>query len=174
LSSIIILNFPHLSLALVLQSSGEMAGGSLADGPVSCRPSSVVLGDDRSYFFVNADLIVQRLIKATIAGQPAPYSFEELTTIAAHCNERESAARKVERQMNKTVAASVMATRIGEDFDAIVTGINERGTFARILNPPIDGRIVENEQNLQIGDEIRVLLIDTDVGQGFIDFSCIS
>lgn len=169
-------HYPDVSLSIikllgageyVVQAAGADAGGhfglAVPDYTHSTAPN-------RRY----ADLIVQRLLKATLAGQAAPYSFEELTTLAARCNERESAARKVERQLSKTVAASVMAARVGEEFDAMVTGINERGTFARILNPPVDGRIVENEQNLQIGDEIRVRLIATDVELGFIDFARVS
>jgi exoribonuclease-2 len=169
-------HYPDLSLSVikllgageyVVQEAGADAGGhfglAVSDYTHSTAPN-------RRY----ADLIVQRVIKATVAGESSPYTFEELAQIATQCNERESAARKVERQMNKTVAGSIMSTRIGEEFDAIVTGINERGTFARILNPPVDGRIVEGDANLQIGDEVRVRLIDTDVRQGFIDFSCIS
>ncbi len=169
-------HYPDLSLSIikllgageyVVQEAGADAGGhfglAVSDYTHSTAPN-------RRY----ADLIVQRLIKATVAGKPSSYTFEELNQIAAHCNERESAARKVERQIGKTIAASVMATRVGEEFDAIVTGINERGTFARILNPPVDGRIVQNDANLQIGDEVRVRLIDTDVRQGFIDFARVS
>lgn len=151
----------------VVQEAGADAGGhfglAVPDYAHSTAPN-------RRY----ADLIVQRLIKATLAGKPSPYTFEELNRIAAHCNERESAARKVERQIGKTVAASVMAARVGEEFNAIITGINERGTFARVLNPPVDGRVVENETGLQIGDEVRLRLTATDVRQGFIDFARVS
>ena len=166
-------HYPDLSLSIikllgageyVVQAADADAGGhfglAVPDYTHSTAPN-------RRY----ADLIVQRLVKATLAGEPAPYTFEQLNALAARCNERESAARKIERQIGKTVAASVMATRVGEEFDAIVTGINERGTFARILNPPVDGRVVENETNLQIGDKVRVRLIDTDARQGFIDFA---
>jgi exoribonuclease-2 len=118
-----------------------------------------------------ADLIVQRLVKATLAGEPSPYTFEELSAIAARCNERESAARKVERQMRKTVAASVMAAHIGETFEAVVTGITAGGTFARITNPPVDGRLVAGEEGLQVGEKVRVRLIKTEPERGFIDFA---
>jgi exoribonuclease-2 len=117
-----------------------------------------------------ADLIVQRLIKATIAGKPAPYTFEELNVIADRCNERESAARKIERHIRKTIAAAVMAPRIGETFEAIVTGITPKGVFARILNPPVDGRIVSGESGLEVGEKVSIKLIDTDSQRGFIDF----
>lgn len=168
-------HYPDLSLSIikllgageyVVQEAGADAGGhfglAVSDYTHSTAPN-------RRY----ADLIVQRLIKATVNRKTAPYTFEELAQIAAHCNERESAARKVERQIGKTVAGSIMATRVGEEFDAVVTGVNERGTFARVLNPPVDGRIVEGDANLQIGNQVRVRLIDTDVRQGFIDFACI-
>jgi exoribonuclease-2 len=168
-------HYPDLSLSIikllgageyVVQEAGADAGGhfglAVSDYTHSTAPN-------RRY----VDLIVQRLIKATVAGKPSPYTFEELNQIAANCNERESAARKVERQMNKTIAGSIMSTRIGEEFDAIVTGINERGTFARVLNPPVDGRIVEGDADLQIGDEVCVRLTDTDVQRGFIDFACV-
>lgn len=124
-----------------------------------------------------ADLIVQRLVKATLAaaaaaaGKPSPYTFEELNSIADRCNERESAARKIERQMRKTIAASVMAAHIGETFEAIVTGVTPRGTFARITIPPVDGRIVAGEKGLEVGEKVRVRLIATDPRRGFIDFA---
>lgn len=121
-----------------------------------------------------ADLLVQRLVKATISAKPAPYTFEELNSLAAHCNERESASRKLERQMRKTIAASVMAAHIGETFDAIVTGVTPKGTFARTLNPPVDGRIVKGETGLEVGEKVRVRLVATDTRQGFIDFICVS
>jgi exoribonuclease-2 len=149
----------------VVQEAGADAGGhfglAVSDYTHSTAPN-------RRY----ADLIVQRLVKATLAGEPSPYTFDELTEIAAHCNERESAARKVERKIRKTVAASVMATRIGEIFDAIVTGVNKSGTFARTLHPPVDGRIVAGEDGLRVGEKVRVKLIDTDIEKGFIDFVC--
>ncbi len=119
-----------------------------------------------------ADLIVQRLVKAVLENERSPYSIDELKVIAARCNERESAARKIERLMRKIVAASVMQNRVGQIFEAIVTGITPGGTFARILRPPVDGRIVENETNLKVGDQISVRLIDVDVEKGFIDFAC--
>lgn len=118
-----------------------------------------------------ADLIVQRLVKATLAGAPPPYSFEELSSIADRCNERESAARKVERRMRKTIAASVMAGHVGEAFEAIVTGVTPKGTFARTMNPPVDGRIIRGENGLQVGEKVRVRLLKTNPQLGFIDFA---
>jgi exoribonuclease-2 len=118
-----------------------------------------------------ADLIVQRLVKATLAGESSPYTFEELKSLAEHCNEREGAARKVERKIRKTIAASVMAGHVGETFEAIVTGVTAKGTFARITNPPIDGRIVRNETGLQTGEKVLVRLLKTEPERGFIDFA---
>jgi exoribonuclease-2 len=120
-----------------------------------------------------ADIITQRLVKSVLAKKNSPYDFEELDQIANHCNERLSAARKVERKMRKTIAASVLAQRIGQEFDAIVTGVKDVGTFARTLNPPADGRIVRGEKGLDVGEKIRVRLLSTDVDKGFIDFECV-
>ncbi|HEX9961926.1 MAG TPA: RNB domain-containing ribonuclease [Pyrinomonadaceae bacterium] len=166
-------DFPDLSLSIikllgaseyVVQQAGEETDGhfglAVSDYTHSTAPN-------RRY----ADLIVQRLVKATLAGEVSPYTFEELSRIAEHCNERESAARKVERRMRKTIAASVMATRLGETFEAIVTGINAGGTFARITNPPVDGRIVRGEAGLQVGEKVSVRLIKTEPERGFIDFA---
>ena len=118
-----------------------------------------------------ADLVTQRLLKAVIAKQQPPYSDDELTAIAAHCTEREDAARKVERQVRKVAAAVSMMNRVGESFDAIVTGVMQRGVFARVVAPPIEGRIVRGEQGLDVGDKIRVTLLSTDPEHGFVDFS---
>jgi len=116
-------------------------------------------------------LVTQRLLKAVLAGQPCPYTTDELTTIAAHCTEREDAARKVERQVRKEVAAVSMAPHVGESFDAIVTGANEKGTYVRVLSPPIEGRVMRGAQGLDVGDRTRVKLVSTDPAKGFIDFA---
>jgi exoribonuclease-2 len=116
------------------------------------------------------DLITQRLLKAAARGLPAPYSDDELTQIANHCTERENAARKVERTMRKVAAADFLSSRIGEEFDAIVTGVSDKGTFVRLFQPPAEGRVVRGEQGLDVGDKLRVRLVDTAVAKGFIDF----
>jgi exoribonuclease-2 len=116
------------------------------------------------------DLITQRLLKATTAAAPAPYADGELAQIAAHCTDRENAARKVERTMRKVAAAALLAPRIGEIFDAIITGVGDHGTFARLIHPPAEGRIVQNERGLDVGDHVRVKLVDTSIERGFIDF----
>ncbi len=119
------------------------------------------------------DLITQRLLKAAAAGNPPPYTDDELIEIAAHCTERENAARKVERTMRKIAAAVLLTPRIGETFDAIVTGVASKGTFARLFRPPAEGRVVSGEQGLDVGDAIRVKLVDTEPMKGFIDFAAI-
>lgn len=119
------------------------------------------------------DLIIQRLMKAYLARHPAPYSPDELTTIARQCNVRESAARKVERLMRKVAAADLMHSHIGQTYDAIVTGAMPKGVFVRLLHPPVEGRVVSHEAGLDVGDKIRVRLLQTDVERGFIDFTAI-
>jgi len=91
--------------------------------------------------------------------------------IANHCNQQERGARKVERKLRKIVAATVMKRRVGESFDAVVTGVTNRGTFARILRPPVDGRIVRGEHGLRLGQKIDVKLLSADPKSGFIDFA---
>ncbi len=117
------------------------------------------------------DLLTQRLLKACAAGAKQPYTDDELVDHAAHCTDRENAARKVERTMRKVAAAALLAPRIGDEFDGIVTGASEKGTFARLLYPPAEGRIVRGERGLDVGDKVRVKLLDTEPSKGFIDFA---
>jgi exoribonuclease-2 len=117
-----------------------------------------------------ADLVTQRLLKAVVAGKPSPYTTDELAKIAAHCTEREDAARKVERQVRKEAAAEAVASRVGESFDAIVTGASPKGTYVRVISPPIEGRVMRGEQGLDVGDRTRVKLLSADPARGFIDF----
>ncbi len=116
------------------------------------------------------DVVTQRLIKAMLAQQPNPYSDEELTAIAANCTTKEDAARKVERDMSKRLAAVAMQNRIGATFDAIVTGVTPHGTFVRALQPHVEGLLAEGAQGLDVGDKLRVKLIRTDIQHGYIDF----
>jgi exoribonuclease-2 len=117
------------------------------------------------------DLVTQRCLKAAAAGAPAPYTREELEAVAERCNLMESAARKVERRMRKVAAASLLGARVGETFDAVVTGVKRGGTFARLLRPPADGRVVKGWRGLDVGDPVRVRLLSTDPERGFIDFA---
>jgi VacB/RNase II family 3'-5' exoribonuclease len=117
------------------------------------------------------DIVTQRLIKAMLAGQPNPYSDDELLAIAANCTEKGDAARKVEREMSKRLAAIAMQHRIGAIFDAIVTGATPKGTFVRVLQPHVEGLLAQGAQGADVGDRFRVKLIRTDVQHGFIDFA---
>jgi len=118
------------------------------------------------------DLITQRLLKSVIAGTPSPYSVEALDQLAAHCTQQEDAANKVERQVDKSAAALLMRSRIGQAFDAIVTGASPKGTFVRIFAPPVEGMLAHGElPGVDVGDRVRVTLERVDVGKGFIDFS---
>jgi len=117
-----------------------------------------------------ADLVTQRLIKALLGQVAAPYSDGELEQIAQNCTVKEDAARKVERIMNKRVAAVGLHDRIGESFSAIVTGVTPKGVFVRILNPPVEGRLMRGEHGVDVGDKLQVTLLATDPERGYIDF----
>ncbi|MGA3268823.1 MAG: RNB domain-containing ribonuclease [Verrucomicrobiota bacterium] len=117
-----------------------------------------------------ADLVMQRLLKATAAGISGPYTEAELRAIAAHCTERGDAARKVERLMRKVIAARVLSRRIGEVFDGIITGASAKGTYVRLLKFPAEGRVVRGVRGTDVGDKVRVRLASLDIAKGFIDF----
>ncbi len=118
-----------------------------------------------------ADVVTQRLLKAMLAGQKNPYSDDELSAIATNCTQKGDAARKVEREMSKRLAAVAMQRRVGEVFDAIVTGKTDHGTFVRVMQPHIDGMLAQGQQGLDVGDRIRAKLVRTDVQRGYIDFA---
>ncbi|MGC2694595.1 MAG: RNB domain-containing ribonuclease [Candidatus Angelobacter sp.] len=117
-----------------------------------------------------ADVVTQRLIKALLNGQPTPYSDEELAAVAGNCTTKEDGARKVERAMSKRIAAVSMSSRIGQTFDAIVTGVTPKGTFVRVLQPHVEGLLVRG-QGADVGDKLRVKLISADPKRGYIDFA---
>ena len=166
------LRFPDLSLTIVkLLGRGEY----VVDRPGEAPPGHFGLAvedythstaPNRRY----ADLITQRLVKAALAGRASPYSAEELDAIAARCTEKENDAQKAERLVRKMAAASLLAAHVGETYDAIVTGDTAHGVYVRLLKPPVEGRVVRNEEGLDVGDRTRVKLLATDVGRGFIDF----
>jgi VacB/RNase II family 3'-5' exoribonuclease len=118
-----------------------------------------------------ADVVTQRIIKSKLTGKGNPYADDELTAIATNCTQKEDAARKVEREMSKRLAALAMQKRIGEVFDAIVTGVNEHGTFVRVAHPHLEGLLAEGQQGLDVGDKLRAKLIRTDPRKGYIDFA---
>ncbi|HVH86275.1 MAG TPA: RNB domain-containing ribonuclease [Terriglobales bacterium] len=116
------------------------------------------------------DMVTQRLIKSVLAGTPSPYSDDTLNAIAKNCTERQDAARKVQRDMQKRIAAVALKNSIGQIFDAIVTGNNEHGTFVRIMKPHVEGMLVGGHDGVDVGDRLRVKLVNTDVRRGYIDF----
>jgi exoribonuclease-2 len=167
--------FPDLSLAVVkllgpgdyvVQIPGKESGGHFG---LAVHRYTHSTAPNRRY----ADLITQRLLKGLVSGNGSPYTTDELEEIVNHCNDRESAARKVERKMRKVAAAVFMTNRIGDEFKAIVTGVTPKGTFARILKPPVDGMVVRHEHGLKVGQKIRVKLLSTDPQRGYIDFAAI-
>jgi len=166
------LRFPDLSLAVIkLLGAGEyiaeLANGKAPDHfGLAVKDYTHSTAPNRRY----PDLITQRLLKAAVEGKPLPYSKDELDVLATHCTEEEDAANKVERQVGKSAAALLLESRIGEQFDAIVTGASDKGTWARLLTIPVEGKLVQGFQGLDVGNRIRVQLVSTDVERGFIDF----
>ncbi|MGA7754481.1 MAG: RNB domain-containing ribonuclease [Candidatus Sulfotelmatobacter sp.] len=166
-------HFADLSLAVikligpgeyVLERAGETAAGHFG---LAVQDYTHSTAPNRRF----ADVVTQRLTKAMLAGQKNPYSDDELTVIAANCTQKGDAARKVEREMSKRLAAIAMQSRIGEVFDAIVTGVTDHATFVRVLQPHIDGMLAQGQQGLDVGDRLRAKLIRTDVQKGYIDFA---
>ena len=117
------------------------------------------------------DLIVQRLIKATTAGRAPTYSVDDLAALAAHCTKQEDAANKVERLVQKAAAALWLSSKIGQEFDGVVTGASSKGTWVRIKQPFVEGKVEQGSQGLDVGDRVRVRLISTNPERGFIDFA---
>jgi exoribonuclease-2 len=116
------------------------------------------------------DLVTQRLVKAALAGDPPPYAHAQLVDIARHCTLQEDKANKVERQVLKAAAAWLLQDRIGQSFEAIVTGAAPKGTFVRIARPLVEGRLVRGFEGADVGDALQVRLVGVDATQGFIDF----
>ncbi len=165
------LRFPDLSLVIVkLMGAGEYIVERPGSSPVGHFGLAV-----RDYTHSTApnrrfpDLITQRLLKAALAGNPAAYDAAELDRLASHCTDQEDDANKVERQVRKSAAALLLEPRIGQRFDAVVTGASEKGTWARIFRPPAEGKVVHGFDGLEVGDKLRVKLVSTDVERGFID-----
>jgi VacB/RNase II family 3'-5' exoribonuclease len=166
------LRFPDLSLSVIkLLGAGEY----VAELPRDAAPGHFGLAV-KDYAHSTApnrrytDLITQRLLKAAIEGKPLPYSKDELGVLAAHCTQEEDAANKVERQVGKSAAALLLESRIGEQFDALVTGASSKGTWARLLSMPVEGKLVHGFEGIDVGDRIRVQLDSVDIERGYIDF----
>jgi exoribonuclease-2 len=167
--------FPDLSLSVIkLLGSGEYA----VDLPDQDAPGHFGLAV-KDYSHSTApnrrypDLITQRLLKATLAAQPEPYTLEVLNALARHCTEAEDIAVKVERRVAKSAAAILLESRIGEKFDGVVTGAADKGTWVRLLSLPVEGKLVQGFQGVDVGDRVRVRLIETNVELGFIDFALV-
>ncbi len=164
--------YPDLSLAVikllgrgeyVLEHPGEHAAGHFG---LAVRDYTHSTAPNRRF----PDLLTQRLLKAALAGAVSPYTPDELAALARHCTEQEDNATKVERRVRKSAAALLLTPRIGAHFEAIVTGASDKGTWVRILDPAVEGKVVRGFQGLDVGDRVRVRLVDTDVERGFIDF----
>jgi exoribonuclease-2 len=165
--------FPDLSVSIIkLLGSGEY----VADLPdqespghfgLAVKDYSHTTAPNRRY----SDLITQRLLKAIFAGEPSPYSFDELTNLAEHLTRQEDEATKVERQVGKSAAALLLEPRIGETFDSIVTGASPKGTWVRLLEIPVEGKLIQGFAGVDVGDQLKVQLISVDVERGFLDFS---
>jgi len=171
--------FADLSLAVVKM----LGSGEYAAAPATAPGAAAAAGMGHFGLAVNdyahstapnrrfPDLVTQRLLKAALAGQAPPYSDEALAGIARHCTLQEDNASKVERQVLKAAAAWLLQGRIGEVFDAIVTGAAPKGTFVRISSPLLEGRVVRGFEGLDVGDTLRVRLLAVDAEKSFIDFA---
>jgi exoribonuclease-2 len=167
------LTFVDLSMTIIrLLGSGEYVVDPPGAEPpghfgLAVRDYSHSTAPNRRY----PDLITQRLLKAVLAGHPPPYSLGELEGLAQQCTRQEDAANKVERQVRKSATALLVSSRIGDIFNAFVTGASSKGTFVRVPSPPIEGKLVRGEAGLDVGDRLRVRLESVDVERGFIDFA---
>ncbi len=166
------LHFPDLSLSVIkLLGSGEYVvqlPGHSTEGHfgLAVKDYEHSTAPNRRY----PDLITQRLLKAALIGSPIPYENDELEVLAKHCTEEEDAAKKVERQVEKSAAAMLLESRIGDQFDAIVIGAGNTGTWIRLMHPPVEGRLESGFEGMKIGQSLRVQLVSTNVELGYIDF----
>ena len=170
------LRFPDLSLSVVkLLGRGEYVA-ELPGRPAQSHFGLAV----RDYTHSTApnrrfpDLVTQRIVKAALVGDRTPYPDAELAMLAQHCTVQEDNAAKVERQVQKSAAALLLASRTGDRFEGIVTGASDKGTWVRILQPMAEGKVVRGFEHLDVGDRVVVKLLGTDVPRGFIDFAFLS
>jgi exoribonuclease-2 len=167
------LRFPDLSLVVIkLLGSGEYVvqgpgRGDLGHFGLAVRDYMHSTAPNRRH----PDLIAQRLLKAALRDQPSPYGLPELESLAEHCTRQEDVVNKVERQLRKSAAALLLESRLGERFDAVVTGVTDSRTWVRILKPPAEGLLARGAHGLSVGKRLRVELIATDAGRGWIDFA---
>ena len=164
--------FPDLSLTIIkLMGAGEYVAEQPGRGVpghfgLAVRDYAHSTAPNRRY----PDLITHRLLKAALNNKPVPYSNAELEELAAHCTQAEDAANKVERQVGKSAAALLLRSHIGERYEAIVTGAADKGTWVRLLKIPVEGKLVQGTRGVDVGDRIRVQLIEVNVDKGYIDF----
>ncbi len=164
--------FPDISLSVIkLLGSGEYVveypgEKSVGHFGLAIKDYTHSTAPNRRY----PDLITQRLLKAALYKNPIPYTNIELEELAGHCTDMEDGARKVERRVEKSTAALLLGGSIGRQFDGIVTGVSDKGTWVRVFNPPVEGKVVSGFEGLDVGDRTRVQLIHTDINHGFIDF----
>jgi exoribonuclease-2 len=165
--------FPDLSLCVIkLMGRGEyvveLPGGDVPGHfGLAVRDYAHSTAPNRRF----PDLIIQRLVRAALAGSAPPYGNDELAALAQHCTDQEGEAKKVERQVIKSAAAILLESRVGEVFDATVTGVTGRGTWVRIYRPPVEGMLVKGPGSLKVGDRLRARLVHTDIELGHIDFA---
>ena len=166
------MRFPDLSLSIVkamgageyvVEEAGEQSIGHFG---LAVKDYTHSTAPNRRY----PDLITHRLVKSALEQRKAPYTVDELAELAQHCTDQENAANKVERTVRKAAAACMLAGREGEHFDGVVTGASQKGTWVRIFRPPIEGKLVRGWDGLDIGDRVKVKLLETDPERGFIDF----
>src|ERR1700691_1728352 len=166
-------HYPDLAVAVIkLMGPGEYMLMRADDDPtghfgLAARDYTHSTAPNRRF----PDLVTQRILHAMMDDAPPPYTDGELAAIAQHCNEADKALRKVERRMQKRVAAVAMSGHVGEDFKAVVTGSSDKGVYARVIEPPFEGRVIEGADGLDVGDLVRVKLIHTDPARAFIDLA---
>jgi exoribonuclease-2 len=167
------IHYPELAVAVIkLMGPGEYMLMRPGDDPtghfgLAARDYTHSTAPNRRF----PDLVTQRILHAMMRGEAAPYSDTELAAIAVHCNDADTVLRKIERHMQKRVAAVAMAGRIGEVFAAVVTGSSDKGVYARVIQPPFEGRVIQGEAGLDVGDKVNVKLLHTDPVRAFIDFA---
>lgn len=167
-------HYPDLSLAVIkLMGPGEyiLAKGTDPGSPGHFGLAALDYTHSTAPNRRFADLVTQRMVKAMLSEAPPPYADDELELLARHCTEREKAARKVERAMRKRVAAVALAGSVGETFRGVITGASPKGVYVRVFNPPVEGRVIRDEQGLDVGDVVNVRLLHTDPQRAFIDFA---
>jgi VacB/RNase II family 3'-5' exoribonuclease len=168
------IHYPDLSLAVIkLMGPGEyiLAKGTDPDSPGHFGLAALDYTHSTAPNRRFADLVTQRLVKAMLIKAPPPYTDDELEFVAAHCTEREKAARKVERAMQKRVAAVALAGSVGKSFQGVITGASPKGVYVRVFNPPVEGKVIRDWQGLDVGDTVNVTLLHTDPQHAFIDFA---